>query len=212
MNRCVRGLLDACRALGADVFYPGRDVVTAAGAPVAWLSIGEEEGGAALFEAGLDAAVITAAADVASAVLDAYRRRPWSAAEDLEVEDLPEAESPDLAWTVPPGADREGEVASMLGRLRAHVAIDEARRLAVVRLSGDVIAPVATVRTIEMALAGVPALRGEIARAVEGALRADLPQGFGFKIVKIALPDKVALLDFLKRASPSRLKGPTRSR
>ena len=40
----------------------------------------------------------------------------------------------------------------------------------------------------------------------------DLPQGFGFKIVKIALPDKVALLDFLKRASPTRLKGPTRSR
>jgi hypothetical protein len=40
----------------------------------------------------------------------------------------------------------------------------------------------------------------------------DLPQGFGFKIVKIALPDKVALLDFLKRASPSRVKGPTRSR
>lgn len=40
----------------------------------------------------------------------------------------------------------------------------------------------------------------------------DLPQGFGFKIVKIALPDKVALLDFLKRASPTRLKGPTRGR
>ena len=40
----------------------------------------------------------------------------------------------------------------------------------------------------------------------------DLPQGFGFKIVKIALPDKVALVDFLKRASPTRLKGPTRSR
>ena len=40
----------------------------------------------------------------------------------------------------------------------------------------------------------------------------DLPQGFGFKIVKIALPDKVALLDFLKRASPARHKGPTQSR
>jgi len=36
----------------------------------------------------------------------------------------------------------------------------------------------------------------------------DLPVGFGFKIVRIALPDKVALVDFLKRASPSRLKGP----
>ena len=40
----------------------------------------------------------------------------------------------------------------------------------------------------------------------------DLPQGFGFKIIKIALPDKVALLDFLKRASPARVKGPIQSR
>jgi hypothetical protein len=40
----------------------------------------------------------------------------------------------------------------------------------------------------------------------------DLPQGFGFKILRIGLPDKIALVDFLKRAPPSRLKGPARPR
>lgn len=35
-----------------------------------------------------------------------------------------------------------------------------------------------------------------------------LPEGFGFKILRIALPDKIALVDFLKRASPATLKGP----
>jgi PilZ domain-containing protein len=31
-----------------------------------------------------------------------------------------------------------------------------------------------------------------------------LPQGFGFKILRIALPDKIAIVDFLKRAAPAR--------
>lgn len=175
MNRCVRGVLDACRALGVDPFYPGRDVVTAAGAPIAWLSIGEEASGAALFEAGLGPTTVPAARseDGVAAILDAYRRRPWSRVEDLDVERLPDVASPDLSWTIPPGADREGAVPTMLGSLHAHVGVDETRRLAVVRISGDVIAPVATVRALEAALAAVPALRGEIERAVDGALRAD---------------------------------------
>ncbi|HEX6060387.1 MAG TPA: hypothetical protein VFZ11_15360, partial [Gemmatimonadaceae bacterium] len=175
MNRCVRGLLGALRVLGTDAFYPGRDVVTAAGAPIAWLSIGEEESGATLFDAGLHVATIPAAPreDGEAAVLGAYRSRPWSTVGDLDVERLPEARPPDLSWTIPPGADREGAVPTMLGSLRAHVGVDGARRLAVVRISGDVIAPVATVRALEAALAGVPALRGEIERALDGALRED---------------------------------------
>jgi len=40
----------------------------------------------------------------------------------------------------------------------------------------------------------------------------DLPPGFGFRILRIALPDKVALVDFLKRASPARLKRPAPGR
>jgi Tfp pilus assembly protein PilZ len=35
-----------------------------------------------------------------------------------------------------------------------------------------------------------------------------LPRGFGFKIVRIALGDKIAIVDFLKRTSPAKLKGP----
>jgi hypothetical protein len=34
-----------------------------------------------------------------------------------------------------------------------------------------------------------------------------LPQGFGFKITHIALPDKIAIVDFLKRASPAKAIG-----
>ena len=40
----------------------------------------------------------------------------------------------------------------------------------------------------------------------------DLPRGFGFKIQRIALPDKIALVDFLKRTAPRTLKGPARAR
>jgi len=32
---------------------------------------------------------------------------------------------------------------------------------------------------------------------------AHLPQGFGFKITEIAFPDKLAILDFLKRLGPN---------
>lgn len=39
-----------------------------------------------------------------------------------------------------------------------------------------------------------------------------LPRGFGFKITRIALPDKIAIVDFLKRASPSRASGPSPAR
>jgi len=39
-----------------------------------------------------------------------------------------------------------------------------------------------------------------------------LPRGFGFKITRIALPDKIAILDFLKCAAPSRPAGAPPSR
>jgi len=39
-----------------------------------------------------------------------------------------------------------------------------------------------------------------------------LPRGFGFKITRIALPDKFAIVDFLKRSAPSRPPGPPPAR
>ena len=40
-----------------------------------------------------------------------------------------------------------------------------------------------------------------------------LPRGFGFKITRIALPDKLAIVDFLKRSAPSpRPPGPPPAR
>jgi Tfp pilus assembly protein PilZ len=72
--------------------------------------------------------------------------------------------------------------------------------------------PQGEILEMEVAIKGRPPFRvmGKVAWINEPkeAKAPDLPQGFGFKIVKIALPDKVALLDFLKRASPTRLKGP----
>jgi hypothetical protein len=71
--------------------------------------------------------------------------------------------------------------------------------------------PLGEVLEMEVALKGRPPFRvlGRVAWINEAKepKAPDLPQGFGFKIVKIALPDKVALLDFLKRAPPAKLKG-----
>lgn len=173
MNRCVRGLLDACRVLGVDARYPGRDVVTAGGAPVGWLALTEGDDGAALFEAGLMADLVAPdvdAGDAATAVVGAYRRRPWSEVEEIGAVELPETPWPDLDWVVPEELERTGEVPAMLGTLRADLRLDERWRVAAARISGDVIAPVGTMRAIEAAITGVPALRSEIARAVERAL------------------------------------------
>lgn len=169
MNRCVRGVLDAYRNLGVDALYPGRDVVTVARLPVAWLSFTEEEDGTALFEAGLAAG--PAAPDaVRRAVDEAYRRRPWLDVEDIDAASLPVADARQPTWSVPIDARRTAAVPTMLGSVHAYVRIDEAHRIASIRLAGDVIAPVATVQSIEAALVGVPALRGEIERAVATAL------------------------------------------
>jgi lipoate-protein ligase A len=51
MNRCVRGLLGACERLGIAAFYPGRDLVTAGGRPLAVVSFEVDAAGALLFEA-----------------------------------------------------------------------------------------------------------------------------------------------------------------
>jgi len=39
----------------------------------------------------------------------------------------------------------------------------------------------------------------------------DLPKGFGIKILRIGFPDKLAILDVLKRASPETLRSRNRS-
>lgn len=65
---------------------------------------------------------------------------------------------------------------------------------------------------MDVAIKGRPPFRvmGKVAWINDAKARkaSDLPVGFGFKILRIGLPDKVALVDFLKRASPARLKGP----
>ncbi len=51
MNRYVRGLLSAFKALGIDAFYPGRDAITAHGCEIAACSFEVNAAGAILFEA-----------------------------------------------------------------------------------------------------------------------------------------------------------------
>ena len=51
LNRCVRGLLDGLASAGVSALYPGRDVVTAGGRPLALVSFDVDEHGAVLFEA-----------------------------------------------------------------------------------------------------------------------------------------------------------------
>jgi len=58
------------------------------------------------------------------------------------------------AWVVDPRLDRRHEMASMLGTLRVHLALDGDARIAALRLTGDVIAPPATMAAIERAVVG----------------------------------------------------------
>jgi lipoate-protein ligase A len=67
LNRCVRGLLEACRVAGLAPYYGGRDLVTVDGRVVAVVSFEVDEGGALLFEAvvasGADFSVLPARLD-----------------------------------------------------------------------------------------------------------------------------------------------------
>ncbi len=51
VNRCVRGLLGGLEALGVDARYPGRDLVTARGRPIAVLGLEVADDGATLVDA-----------------------------------------------------------------------------------------------------------------------------------------------------------------
>jgi lipoate-protein ligase A len=51
LNRYVRGILDACKLLGVEAFYPGRDLVTAGGRVLGLISFEVDGRGATLFEA-----------------------------------------------------------------------------------------------------------------------------------------------------------------
>jgi hypothetical protein len=76
--------------------------------------------------------------------------------------------------------------------------------------------PVGDLLDVDLALTGRPSFRlmGKVVWTNEatGGRATHLPRGFGVRITKIALPDKVALLDFLKRAAPSRPSEPAASR
>lgn len=51
LNRCVRGILEACAVAGTSAFYPGRDLITADGRILGCISLEVTAGGACLFEA-----------------------------------------------------------------------------------------------------------------------------------------------------------------
>jgi lipoate-protein ligase A len=69
LNRYVRGILEACKQLGVEAFYPGRDVVTCGGRILSAISLEVDDRGATLFEAILsvdrDFSVLPALLDVA---------------------------------------------------------------------------------------------------------------------------------------------------
>lgn len=50
LNRYVRGILHACRRLGLEAFYPGRDAVTSGGRVLGLMSFEVDRSGAMLFE------------------------------------------------------------------------------------------------------------------------------------------------------------------
>jgi lipoate-protein ligase A len=51
LNRCVRGILEACKLAGVAAFYPGRDTITVNGRIVAFVSFEVDAHGGCLFEA-----------------------------------------------------------------------------------------------------------------------------------------------------------------
>jgi hypothetical protein len=53
LNRAVRGVMGGLSLLGVEPYYPGRDLVTVGGKPIAWISLAVEDDGATLVEAGL---------------------------------------------------------------------------------------------------------------------------------------------------------------
>ena len=108
-------------------------------------------------------------------------------------------------------------------RVEGVVCTVHGRSLAVVNLSvGGLFAatasppPAGELLEMELALATRPAFRvmGNVVwiNEADGTRASSLPRGFGFKITRIALPDKIAILDFLKRAAPSRPSAPAAPR
>jgi hypothetical protein len=74
------------------------------------------------------------------------------------------------AWVVDPGLDRRNEMASMLGTIRVHLALDGDARIAALRLTGDVIAPPATMVALERALVGARLDEGDVTARLAAVL------------------------------------------
>ena len=89
------------------------------------------------------------------------------------------------------------------------------RTLSVINLSvggffaaAESLPPLGELLDLELALQDRPVFRvvGKVIWLNEGAdpRAPDLPRGFGFRISRIAMADKLAIVDFLKRAVPAR--------
>lgn len=142
----------------ADVLDPSGAAPVECWQPDQVTSIGRERGGASDWH------------DVAEAIVEGYRRRfGWTIeAESRAAGGLPPAAAsselvplPDVAWV---------RRATMLGALLAQVRAGGDGRVCAVRLAGDVIAPVATMRALEGALAGRPLDRAALGAGVREVL------------------------------------------
>jgi lipoate-protein ligase A len=107
---------------------------------------------------------------VMAAIVEGYRRRlGWQIEMDASLADVAAAEDA-VAFDVAADLDRCGRRAVMLGTLMAYVRLAADGTLAAVRLAGDVMAPVATMRAIEQALGGLAPARAALLAAVSRVL------------------------------------------
>jgi lipoate-protein ligase A len=220
MNRYVRGVLEACKLVGASAFYPGRDLLTHDGRLLGMASFEVTADGALLLEVVLavsrDASVLPTLLDAAdpdgvvpsrmltaddttslarilgrnveTAELAELLRRGYADRFDVRIRERAlepegiEAFLPVLAeerWLRArvrrSDLGRCGSVATQLGVLEVHFAVDGSR-LGEVMVAGDVIAGSATIAALEGALRGCPA----DATAIDGVVSEVLadPQHF----------------------------------
>lgn len=205
LNRCVRGVMGACDAIGFGTYYPGRDLLTHQGRPFAIVTLTVEPDGGTLFEAvvsverdlaqlpflldrvdpeGTLRATFWTPADVTSVAAGATRVPPaaelahgiaaaYAKTFGMTLESASSSAAPPAPASprrsVPPHLDRRHSASIMLGVLEVHARIVDGR-FDEVFLTGDLIAPIATVCAIESALRGVAATTPAVTQVLTDVL------------------------------------------